>query len=57
MVFLTGPRQAGKTTLARLSEQFPEAERLVLVRHLRQPERRGRVSVEPAAQWLAQLPA
>jgi predicted AAA+ superfamily ATPase len=43
--------------LARLSAQFPEAESLVLVRHLRQPERRGRVSVEPAAQWLAQLAA
>jgi len=28
-----------------------------LVRDLRQPEQRGRVAIEPAAEWLVQLAA
>jgi len=43
--------------LSRLAERFPGANCLTLVRHLRQPERRGRVSVERAADWLASLAA
>lgn len=41
--------------LAQLAEQFPTAQSLLLVRHLRQPEQHGRVRIEPAAEWLAEL--
>lgn len=41
--------------LARIAAQFPNAACSVLVRHLRQPEQRGRVKVEHAAQWLSEL--
>jgi predicted AAA+ superfamily ATPase len=43
--------------LATLSERFPAAGAVQLVRDLRQPEQRGRVAVEPAARWLAELSA
>lgn len=43
--------------LARLADRFPQAGAVQLVRDLRQPEQRGRVAVEPAAQWLAELAA
>lgn len=43
--------------LASLAERFPGAGANLLVRHLRQPELRGRVAVERAADWLAQLAA
>lgn len=43
--------------LAAIAEQFPAAGATLLVRHLRQPEQRGRVAVERAADWLARLPA
>jgi predicted AAA+ superfamily ATPase len=43
--------------LAAIAERFPAAGASVLVRHLRQPEQRGRVAVERAAEWLARLAA
>lgn len=43
--------------LAAVAERFPGAGVNLLVRHLRQPELRGRVAVERAADWLAQLAA
>jgi hypothetical protein len=43
--------------LAAIAERFPAAGASLLVRHLRQPEQRGRVAVERAADWLAQLAA
>lgn len=43
--------------LAALSERFPAAGAVQLVRDLRQPEQRGRVAIEPAATWLAALAA
>ncbi len=41
--------------LAAVAERFPQAGAMLLVRHLRQPELRGRVAVERAADWLARL--
>ncbi len=43
--------------LAAIAERFPLAKTTLLVRHLRQPEQRGRVAVERAADWLASLAA
>lgn len=43
--------------LGAIAERFPGAGATLLVRHLRQPEQRGRVAVEHAATWLAQLAA
>lgn len=43
--------------LAAVAERFPAAGASLLVRYLRQPEQRGRVSVERAADWLARLSA
>lgn len=43
--------------LAAIAERFPGAGATLLVRHLRQPEQRGRVAVVRAAEWLAQLAA
>lgn len=43
--------------LAALSERFPAAGAVQLVRDLRQPEQRGKVAIEPAARWLAALAA
>lgn len=43
--------------LAAIAERFPAASATLLVRHLRQPEQRGRVAVERAADWLARLAA
>lgn len=43
--------------LAALSERFPDAGAVQLVRDLRQPEQRARVAIEPAARWLAALAA
>ena len=43
--------------LAAIAERFPVAGVTVLVRYLRQPEQRGRVAVERAADWLARLSA
>ena len=43
--------------LAAVAERFPEAGAGLLVRYLRQPEQRGRVAVERAADWLARLSA
>ena len=43
--------------LAAIAERFPDAGAALLVRHLRQPEQRGRVAVERAADWLARLAA
>lgn len=43
--------------LAATAGRFPQAGATLLVRHLRQPEQRGRVTVERAADWLARLPA
>lgn len=43
--------------LAALAERFPAAGAVQLVRDLRQPEQRGRIAVEPAANWLAALAA
>ena len=43
--------------LAAVAERFPEAGASLLVRYLRQPEQRGRVAVERAADWLARLSA
>ena len=39
--------------LAATAERFPDASATLLVRHLRQRERRGPVAVESAAEWLA----
>lgn len=43
--------------LSATAERFPSAGATLLVRYLRQPEQRGRVSVERAADWLARLAA
>ncbi|MBI5923781.1 MAG: ATP-binding protein [Betaproteobacteria bacterium] len=43
--------------LASVAERFPAAGANLLVRYLRQPELRGRISVERAADWLATLSA
>ncbi len=43
--------------LAAIAARFPAAGASLLVRHLRQPEQRGRVAVERAADWLARLAA
>ena len=43
--------------LAAIAERFPQAGATLLVRFLRQPEQRGRVAVEGAADWLARLAA
>jgi predicted AAA+ superfamily ATPase len=43
--------------LATIADRFPEAAAVQIVRHLRQPQQRGRVEVQPAAQWLAGLKA
>ncbi len=43
--------------LAAIADRFPSAEATLLVRYLRQPEQRGRISVERAANWLASLSA
>ena len=43
--------------LATLAERYLAAGAVQLVRELRQPEQRGRVAVEPAARWLAELAA
>lgn len=43
--------------LAAMAERFPQAGAALLVRHLRQPEQRGRVAVERAPDWLARLAA
>jgi hypothetical protein len=43
--------------LSSVAERFPAAGANLLVRYLRQPELRGRVSVERAADWLATLSA
>ncbi len=43
--------------LAAIAERFPSAGASLLVRYLRQPEQRGRVAVERAADWLARLSA
>jgi hypothetical protein len=43
--------------LAALAERFPRARAAQIVRDLRQPEQRGRVAIEPAARWLADLSA
>lgn len=43
--------------LAALAERFPGAGAVQLVRDLRQPEQRGRVAIELAARWLAELAA
>jgi predicted AAA+ superfamily ATPase len=43
--------------LAAVAARFPSAGASLLVRYLRQPEQRGRVAVEPAADWLARLSA
>lgn len=41
--------------LASITERFPNSRATLLVRHLRQPEQRGRVAVERAAEWLGRL--
>lgn len=41
--------------LATMAARFPDAQATLLVRHLRQREQRGKVAVEPAADWLATL--
>ena len=41
--------------LATIASSFPSAKATLLVRHLRQREQRGLISVEPAADWLANL--
>jgi predicted AAA+ superfamily ATPase len=41
--------------LATIASRFPRAKATLLVRHLRQREQRGLISVEPAADWLANL--
>ena len=43
------------TYLVSTSERFPEAKTTLLVRHLRQPEQRGNITIERAAEWLAGL--
>ena len=43
------------TYLVSTSERFPEAKTTLLVRHLRQPEQRGNINIERAAEWLARL--
>lgn len=43
--------------LAALADRFPDAGAVQLVHELRQPEQRGRVVIEPAAGWLAELAA
>jgi len=43
--------------LAAIAERFPSAGASLLVRYLRQPEQRGPVGVERAADWLARLAA
>ncbi|MBK6908237.1 MAG: DUF4143 domain-containing protein [Rhodocyclaceae bacterium] len=43
--------------LAAVAARFPNAGASLLIRHLRQPEQRGRVQVERAADWLARLSA
>ncbi len=43
--------------LAAIAARFPAAGATLLVRHLRQPEQRGPVAVERAADWLARLAA
>jgi hypothetical protein len=43
--------------LAAVAARFPAAGAALLVRHLRQPEQRGGVAVERAADWLARLAA
>lgn len=43
--------------LNRFADEQPEAAAVQIVRHLRQPERRGRIDVLPAADWLAGLSA
>ncbi len=43
--------------LPALAEHFPAAAAVQLVRELRQPEQRGRIAIEPAARWLAELAA
>lgn len=43
--------------LAAIAERFPDAGAALLVRHLRQPEQRGRVAVVAAADWLVRLAA
>jgi len=43
--------------LAAVAERFPAAGAALLVRYLRQPEQRGPVAVERAADWLARLAA
>lgn len=45
------------TYLLAIADKFPNAGAALLVRYLRQPEQRGRVSVERAADWLARLAA
>ena len=44
-------------SLSRFAFQFPEAEAVQLVRDARQQEQRRAVSVVPAGEWLARLPA
>ena len=41
--------------LATIATRFPSAKATLLVRHLRQREQRDLKSVEPAADWLANL--
>lgn len=43
--------------LKSLAERFPQARATLVVRHLRQPQQQGRVSVERASAWLASLSA
>ena len=40
-----------------MERALPSAGASLLVRYLRQPEQRGRVAVERAADWLARLSA
>jgi hypothetical protein len=42
--------------LAATAERLPGSNAILLVRHLRQRERRGAVAVEPAGSWLATGP-
>jgi hypothetical protein len=50
-------RPAVPSYLVAIAERFPGAGATLLVRHMRQPEQRGPVAVERAAEWLAQLAA
>ena len=43
--------------LQRFAAQFPQAEAVQLVRHLRQPQRRAGIDILAAADWLARLAA